>query len=189
MSTLPKPGLTPEEYLEIERAAETKSEYFQGKMFAMAGARQAHNLIVVNTITTLRQQLKGRPCWLYPSDMRVLVSKVGLYTYPDAVAVCGDNEFLDDRRDTLLNPNLIVEVLSPSTETYDRTRKFEYYRSIESLREYLMVSSDRIHAELFTRGSDGRWTLTEANRLEDTLDLRSVGCVLKLADLYDMVEF
>jgi Uma2 family endonuclease len=188
MSTLPKTFLTPEEYLAIERKAEFKSEYFKGEMFAMAGAREAHNLIVGNIFAALHQQFRSRQCRAYMSDLRVCVSNVGLYTYPDAVAICGERKFLDNELDTLLNPSLIVEVLSPSTEAHDRTRKFEYYRSIESLREYLLVSSDRVHAELFTREPDGRWPPTEAGRLEDTLELQSVACVLKLADLYEKVE-
>jgi Uma2 family endonuclease len=189
MSTLPKPRLTPEEYLEIERKAESKSEYFQGEMFARAGAAEAHNLIVANAIAQLGWQLKSGPCRIYPSDMRVCVSKVGLYAYPDVGVVCGEREFLDGERDTLLNPNLIIEVLSPSTEAYDRGRKFESYRSIESLRDYLVLSSDRVHADLFTRESDGLWYLGEARQFSDTLDIRSIGCTLKLADLYDKVEW
>jgi len=188
MSTLPKTHLTPEEYLEIERKAEFKSEYRQGQMVAMAGAREAHNLIVAHIIAQLDQQFRSRPCRVYPSDMRVYISRVGVYTYPDVVAVCGDREFLDGQLDTLLNPNLIVEVLSPSTEAYDRIRKFESYRSIESLRVYLMVSSDRVHAELFTREADGRWSMREVNGLADTLEVASVGCTLRVSDLYDKVE-
>lgn len=189
MSTLPKPHLTPEEYLEIERRAEFKSEYFRGEMFAMAGATAVHVLIVANATFQLMRQFQSRDCRVYPNDLRVCVSKAGLYTYPDVVAVCGGGEFLDGQLDTLLNPHLIVEVLSPTTEGYDRGRKFEYYRSIESLREYLMVWSDRVHAELFTREPYGIWRLREANLPGDTLDLRSVGCTLKLADLYDKVEW
>jgi Uma2 family endonuclease len=120
--------------------------------------------------------------------MRVRVSATGLYTYPDVVAACGERRFLDERRDTLLNPSLLVEVLSPSTEAYDRGRKFEHYRSIESLREYLLVASDRVHAELYTRQPDGRWLLTSADRLEDSLDLESVGCRLALLDLYEKTD-
>src|SRR6266404_1708800 len=154
MSSVPKTFLTPEQYLEIERKAEFKSEYFQGEMFAMAGAREAHNLIALNLAAALHPQLRARPCRAYISDMRVRVSATGLYTYPDILVVCGEPQFLDERRDTLLNPNLIVEVLSPSTEAYDRGRKFEHYRSVESLSEYLLVSSERIIAELFTRQPD-----------------------------------
>ncbi|HUK16507.1 MAG TPA: Uma2 family endonuclease [Bryobacteraceae bacterium] len=188
MSTQPKSFITPEQYLEIERAAECKSEYFNGEMFAMAGAVRTHNLLVTNAVAELRQQLRGRPCEVYPSDMRVRVSSTGLYTYPDALVVCGEPVFLDRREDTLLNPALIVEVLSPSTEAYDRGRKFEHYQKIDSLRYYLLISSDRVHADLFTL-QDGRWGLTPASGLDDTLELESIGCRLKLADLYEKVEF
>ena len=188
MSTQPKSFITPEQYLEIERAAECKSEYFNGEMFAMAGAVRTHNLLVTNAVAELRQQLRGRPCEVYPSDMRVRVSSTGLYTYPDALVVCGEPVFLDRREDTLLNPALIVEVLAPSTEAYDRGRKFEHYQKIDSLRYYLLISSDRVHADLFTL-QDGRWGLTPASGLDDTLELESIGCRLKLADLYEKVEF
>jgi Uma2 family endonuclease len=188
VSTLQKTFLTPEQYLEIERKAEFKSEYYQGEMFAMAGAKEAHNLIVANVIGDLHQQLRPRPCRVYPSDMRVRVSPGGLYTYPDVTIVCGEPQFLDEQRDTLLNPNLIVEVLSPSTEAYDRGRKFKHYRSVESINQYLLVSSEQIGAELFTRRPDGSWHLITVSRLEDWLDLQSVGCRLALADVYQKVD-
>ena len=189
MSTQPKTFLTPEQYLEIERKAEYKSEYYRGEMFAMAGASWAHNLLVSHLLRDIGQQLRGKPCEICPSDMRVRVSASGLYTYPDAVVVCGEPQLLDNQFDTLLNPHLIVEVLSPSTEAYDRGRKFEHYQSIESLGEYLMISSDRVHADLYTRQPDGRWLLTSAARLEDSLDLQSVGSSLALAGLYEKVDF
>jgi Uma2 family endonuclease len=188
MATQPGTFLTPEQYLVIERAAEYKSEYYNGEMFAMSGAREVHNLIAVNLCADLHRQLRPRPCRVYMADMRVNVSASGLHTYPDATVVCGEPRFLDQTRDTLLNPDLIVEVLSPSTEAYDRGRKFEHYRSIESLREYLLVSTDRMIAELFTRQPDGRWLLTAAGRIEDVLDLQSVGCRIALADLYEGVD-
>ncbi len=189
MSTQPKPFITPEQYLEIERAAEFKSEYFAGEMFAMAGAVRTHNLLAINAAREISTQLRKRSYEAYAADMRVLVPATGLYTYPDLVAVCGERKVLDSKQDTLLNPNLIVEVLSPTTEAYDRGRKFEHYRSIESLREYLLVASDRIHADLFVRQPDGRWLLTSAGTLEDSLELQSVDCRLNLADLYEKVEF
>ena len=194
MSSQPKPYITPEEYLEIERAAEFKSEYFQGEMFpmggpyAMAGAKWAHNLLVGHLVRELGQQLRSRPCDVLPSDMRVRVSQSDLYTYPDVVVVCGEPQFPDDRRDTLLNPNLLVEVLSPSTEAYDRGRKFELYRTIESLSEYLLVSSDRVQAELYTRQPDCRWLLTAASGMDESLELESVGCRIGLRDLYEKVD-
>jgi Uma2 family endonuclease len=189
VSTQPKTLLSETEYLEIERKAEYKSEYFRGEMFAMAGAKEAHNLLVANLVAVLHQQFRTRPCRVYPSDMRVRVAESGLYTYPDAIAVCGDPRFLDEQHDTLLNPNLVVEVLSPSTEAYDRGRKFEHYRTIESLNEYLMISPDRIQVDLYSRQSDGRWLLTSASNSQDTLDLQSVGCRVALSDLYEKVEF
>ena len=188
MFTQPKTFLTPEQYLQIEREAEYKSEYYQGEMFAMAGAGEVHNLLVANLVASLHHQFRSGPCRVYPSVMRVRVRATGLYTYPDVVVVCGERRFLDERRDTLLNPSLLIEVLSPSTEAYDRGRKSEHYRSIESLVEYLLVASDHVHAELYTRQPDGRWLLTSAGRLEDSLDLESVGCRLALADLYEKTD-
>jgi Uma2 family endonuclease len=189
MSTQAKTFVTPEQYLEIERAAEFKSEYYNGEMFAMAGALEAHNLIVSNVIGELRGQLRKRPCVTLPSDMRVHVAATGLYTYPDVSVVCGEREYLDRHPDTLVNPTLIVEVLSQSTEAYDRGRKFKHYRSIESLREYLLISSDQISVDLFTRQPDGNWILSSASRPEDSIELHSIDCRLNLADLYEKVEF
>lgn len=185
---MPKTLLTPEQYLAIEREAEYKSEYSQGEMLAMAVSDWVHNQLVVNLVAGFHNQLRSRPCDVYPSQMRVLVRATGLYTYPDVVVVCGERRFVDEQRDILLNPSLLVEVLSPSTEAYDRGRKFEHYRSIESLREYLLVATDRTHVDLYTRQPDGRWLLRSASRLEDSLDLESVGCRLALADLYEKVD-
>jgi Uma2 family endonuclease len=188
VSTQSRSFLTPEQYLEIERKAEYKSEYYRGEMFAMAGASWNHNLLVAHLLRDIGRQLRGKPCEICPSDMRVRVSSTGLYTYPDLVAVCGAPKLLDDRMDTLLNPHLIIEVLSPSTEAYNRGRKFEHYQSIDSFREYLMVASDRIHADLFTRQADGRWLLTSAKRLEDSIDLQSIGCSVSLDALYEKIN-
>jgi len=188
MSSLPKTFLTPEQYLEIERKAEFKSEYHNGEMFAMAEASLPHNLITANLTIQLGLQLRARPCRVASSDQRVLVP-TGRFLYPDVVAFCGEPRLLDSEFDTLLNPTVIVEVLSPSTEAYDRGRKFQHYRTIESLRAYLMVSSDRIGAELYTRQPDNHWTLTaEASRLEDSFEIDAIGCRLKLADVYEKVE-
>jgi Uma2 family endonuclease len=185
---MPKTLLTPEQYLAIEREAEYKSEYFQGEMLAMAVSDWVHNQLVVNLVAGFHNQFRSRPCDVYPSQMRVLVRATGLYTYPDVVVVCGERQFVDERRDILLNPSLLVEVLSPSTEAYDRGRKFEHYQSIESLGEYLLVASDRAHVDQYTRRPDGRWLLTSADRLEDSLDLQSIGCRLALADLYGNID-
>src|ERR1044072_9754283 len=134
MASHPKNYFTPEEYLEMERKADCKNEYFNGEIFAMGGASPRHVLIVTNVVSELRTQLKNRPCTVYSTDLRVRVSATGLYTYPDVIVVCGEPRFADDHRDTLLNPTLIVEVLSNSTKDYDRGDKFEQYRALESFR-------------------------------------------------------
>ena len=178
--------MTPEEYLELERAAEYKSEYFDGEVFLMSGAREGHNLVTMNVGGELRLQFRPRPCRVYQSDMRVRAAT--LFTYPDVVTVCGEPRFLDEKRDTLLNPTMLVEVLSPSTEAYDRGRKFELYKTIESLREYVLIAADRVHVDLYTRQPDNRWLLTSADRVEDTLTLESVEARLLLRDIYEKVD-
>ena len=188
MSLQLKSYLTPEEYLAIERKAEYKSEYFNGEMFAMAGASERHVLIVTNVVAELRGQLRRRPCTVYSTDLRVRVSPTGLYTYPDVVVVCGQAQFADDQKDTLLNPTLIVEVLSESTKDYDRGRKFEHYRTLTSLSEYVLIDQDKHHVEHFVRQPENRWLLSETNRLEDTIHLSSISCDLALAEVYDKVE-
>ncbi len=142
MSVQLKPFLSPQEYLAMERQAETKSEYYAGEVFAMAGASRKHNLIVPNLAYLLVGQLKSRSCEVYNSDMRVKVSATGLYTYPDLAVVCGKPRFDDDQEDTLLNPTVIVEVLSKSTEAYDRGEKFAMYRALESMTDYLLIAQD-----------------------------------------------
>jgi Uma2 family endonuclease len=189
MSSQALPFLTPEQYLEIERNAERKSEYWNGEMFAMAGATAPHNLVASNTSGLAHAQLRSKPCRVYHSDMRVRVLATGLNTYPDVVIVCGEQLFLDGLRDTLLNPKAIVEVLSPSTEAYDRGRKFGHYRQIESLEQYLLLSQDRMQAELFSRQPSGQWLLAFATHPEEFVDLSSVGCKLSLAECYEKVDF
>jgi Uma2 family endonuclease len=188
MSTQPKAFLTPEQYLEIERKAECKSEYFNGEMFAMSGASRQHNTLTVNLTVTLARQARSGGCHFFANDMRVRVTPTGLYTYPDIVVTCSKPQFIDASIDTLLNPTFLVEVLSPSTEAYDRGRKFDHYQTLASLSQYLLIAQDRIHADLFTRQPDGGWLLTGISKLEDTLDLRSIGCQLRMADLYEDVE-
>jgi Uma2 family endonuclease len=189
MATQPRPRLTPEQYLELERRAEYKSEYFDGEMFAMSGGTAPHSLIANNVIAALHVQLRDRPCRIFNSDLRVLVSPSGLYTYPDISIVCGEPRFRDEVPDTLLNPVLIVEVLSKSTEAYDRGTKFKRYREIESLRGYLLVASESIGLDYFTPGPDGRWTLTSVDQPDASLTLEAVGCSLRIADVYHKVDF
>ena len=189
MSTQPKSLLTPEQYLENERKAEYKSEYLNGEMFAMSGASRPHNLLVSNLAGILYGRPPDRGCELYVADMRVCVTPTGLYTYPDIVTVCGKPQLLDDHFDTLLNPTFLVEVLSPSTEAYDRGRKFEHYQSLESLSQYLLVAQDRMRADLFTRQPESKWILSTASRPEETIELESVGWRIPVVDLYRQVEF
>lgn len=186
ISTQPDRFLTPEEYLAIERAAETKSEYFAGEMFALAGASRRHNRIVANLIVELGTRLEGGPCEVYPSDMRVKVSETGLYTYPDVLVVCGEPELEDD--DILLNPRLILEVLSPSTEAYDRGRMFEHYRRIPSLAEYLLVAQDTHRIEQYTRQDRERWLLTEVRGPDGVVRCESISCELPYARVYRNVD-
>ncbi len=194
MSANPKHFLTPEEYLEIEEAAERRSEYFNGEMFLMAGASPRHVLIVTNTIYNLLSQTKRtRRCNVFSNDMRVQVSPTGLYTYPDIVAVCAKPEFLKRKRGvwntgTLLNPTLIVEVLSDSTKDYDRGEKFEHYRTLESLRGYVLIAQNKVHVELHTRQDAGGWLLTETNNRADVVALPSIECELSLTEVYDGYE-
>lgn len=187
MSSAPTAHVTSEEYLTQERNAERKSEYFGGEVFAMAGASPEHALIVTNLAGELRQQLKGRPCNVYSSDLRLRVSPTGLYTYPDVMVVCGSPIFADDQRDTLLNPTLIIEVLSESTKDYDRGRKFQHYRTLLSTGEYLTVAQDSVHIEQWTRQPDQRWILTEADNIAARISLASVGVELALSEVYDKV--
>ncbi|HHW75982.1 MAG TPA: Uma2 family endonuclease [Xanthomonadaceae bacterium] len=188
MSLQPKPRLTPEDYLALERSADFKSEYFDGEIFAMTGASEPHNTIVANTLSEIRQQLKKRPCKVYANDMRVKVDPTGLYTYPDVVVVCGKARLEDAHLDTLLNPTLIVEVLSDSTEAYDRGRKFEHYRKLESLAEYVLIAQHQPHVESYRRQTDHHWLLTECSGLDGALRLESIDCELALAEIYDKVE-
>src|SRR5947209_59661 len=171
MASLPKPRFTPQEYLAREREAKYKSEYLYGDIVAMAGASEQHNLITTNIVRELSLQFKGRPCRAYASDMRVKVSDSGLYTYPDVAAVCGEARFEDVKRDTLLNPTVIVEVLSESTEAYDRGDKFALYRGLETLTDYLLVAQDTVRVEHFVRQPEGRWLLSEKTALPETVHI------------------
>lgn len=188
MSLQVKTYYTPEEYLALERQAEDKSEYFNGEIFAMTGASRRHNLAAGNVLAALHLQLRKRPCEIYPSDMRVKVSPTGLYTYPDVVIVCGEPLFDDEEKDTLLNPTVLVEVLSKSTASYDRGEKFEHYRKLTSLAEYLVVAQNKYHVEHYVRQPDNQWLLSETDELEKTIHLTSIKCDLALTDIYDKVE-
>jgi Uma2 family endonuclease len=186
MSAQPKRSfLTPEEYLEIERKAEFKSEYFNGEMFAMAGANRPHNRIVTNISRMLDTQLLERDCNVYSSEMRVKIEKIGKYIYPDVVVTCG-KEIIEkyEDLDTLINPVLIIEILSDSTEAYDRGKKFQHYQFIDSLAEYILIAQDSVRVEQYVRQSDRTWLYYEYQNPDDMMKLESIGCELVLKDLY-----
>lgn len=179
---------TPEEYLARERKALNKSEYRDGRIYAMPGASRAHNLITVHVTGELYIQLRTRSCEVYPSDMRVKVSAGGLYTYPDVIVVCDEPRFEDGHFDTLLNPTVLIEVLSPSTAAYDRGEKFRRYQYLNSLCEYILISQDRVQVEHYLRQEDG-WELTEFRFLSDVFQLVSIRCELSLQAIYAKVNF
>lgn len=189
MPALPKHHWTEAEYLAMERDSDIKHEYYNGEIFAMAGVTPNHDLIGVNTVAALHAQLRKRPCRVFSSDMRLRVSAVGSYTYPDIKVVCDKPQFTPDNPPSLLNPVLIIEVLSPSTASYDRGDKFQQYRILMSLQEYVLISQDSPRIERFLRQSDGQWLFKDVVGLEATLELASIGCTLALADVYENVEF
>lgn len=189
MSAVPKSKLTPAEYLAIERAAEFKSEYLNGEMFAMAGASLRHTRIKDNLARALNDQFEGGPCVAATSDVRVKVSATGLYTYPDVVIICHPPELEDGRRDTLLNPRVIIELLSDSTESYDRGSKFRHYQRIPSLQEYVLVSQTEAVCERFVRQPNETWVLTTVTGMDGELAFATVSARVPLAKIYAGVAF
>lgn len=175
------------EYLALDRATEFKSEYHDGEIVAMTGGTEAHNLIVANLVFALKSQLQGRGCKVYPSDMRVKIPARRRYLFPDVSIVCGISELEDDTQDTLLNPGVIIEVLSRTTEAYDRGRKFEYYQTLDSVTDYVLVSQVGPRVEHFARQLDGKWLLTVATGLDGEVDIPSIQCSLRLDVVYDLV--
>jgi Uma2 family endonuclease len=188
MSTAALNRYTPEEYLAIDRMAEFKSEYIDGEIVAMTGGSRPHNIIVWNLSRFLGNCFEGRPCEAYSNDMRVKIKPSTRYVYPDLVAVCGEPSFEDAEIDILLNPSLVVEVLSRSTQSYDRGDKSAHYRKIESLVEYLLIAQDRVSIEQYRRQGDV-WTLTEITDPGATLVLESVGCEIPVREIYARLDF
>jgi len=188
MTAQPKHSSTPEEYLLAERASDEKHEYYAGHVYAMSGASARHNRIAGSTYAALYTQLRRRNCNVYPSDMRVKAVQTALYTYPDITIVCGNEQFEDDRDDTLLNPTIIIEILLPSTEKYDRGKKFLNYRTILSLREYILISQDGYHIERFARQSNNTWVFSEATGTDSHIELTTIQCVLSLGEVYEKVD-
>ena len=189
MSAHAQPRLTPEEYLEIERAADFRSEYYNGCMYAMSGSSPNHIRINTNITGQLWSALRTRNCMLGSNDFRVRVSPRGLYTYPDIVVVCGELQYAGNPKDTLINPTFILEILSPSTEAYDRGFKFTQYRTIESLEEYVLVSQTEPRVEVYRRQSGGTWLFADASGLHSSVRFESIDCVIGLADIYEKVTF
>lgn len=191
MSALPRSAehTTEAEYLASERASEFKHEFIDGIVYAMSGGSLNHNLITSSTIATLHRQLSGQGCRTLTSDMKVRLPATGSYAYPDVSVVCGTPQLNDDEGDVLLNPTLIVEVLSPSTEAHDRGRKFQLYRGLESLQEYVLIAQDSPRIERFVRQNDGTWQFNDAQGLDAALDLSSVAVTLTLAEVYEQVDF
>ena len=169
MSTAPRESWTARKYLAFERESAEKHEFLDGDIYLMTGASANHNLIVGNIYASLHTQLRQRPCVAYPSDMRLKVSESGLYTYPDISVVCEPPRFEDDRSDTLLNPTVIVEVLSPSTENYDRGKKFQHYRTLDSLQEYVLAAQDSPRLERYLRQSNDQWLFADVTELDAQL--------------------
>jgi Uma2 family endonuclease len=187
MSTPSKPFLSPEQYLEIERKADYKSEYYHGEMFAMSGGSRHHDRIAIRLTILVGQHLRGKKCEAFSANMRVLVAPAGLYTYPDFSVVCEEPQFADAHVDTLTNPTLPVEILSPSTEDYDRGKKAKLYRAIPSFRELLLIAQDSYEVDLYRRQADGTWSLIEAKGLESSIPLTSIGYTLSLGEIYEGV--
>lgn len=186
MSTQSKPYLTANQYLEIDRTASVRSEYYNGEMFPMEAATGRHCTIVMNLTGILRPQFRKRGCRLYETTMKLRIREGGPYLYPDVVGICPPQPAVNDQAlDVLTDALLVVEVLSPSTGKYDRTFKLEKYQAVPSLQDYLIVWQDRVHAELLTRSSDGSWLATEVSNIEQEIWLPSIEYPLKLADVYD----
>lgn len=188
MASIPDTRISSEEYLRGERLAEEKSEYVDGYVYAMSGASVPHNYIASNLMVIIGSALKGSPCKPLGSDMRTRTPSSRFFTYPDLVIVCGQPELHDEQKDTLLNPTVIIEILSPSTEKWDRGGKFARYQSIPSLQDYVLVSQDIPRVERFSRNGE-EWTLANSEGLEATLRLPSVGIEISLAEIYEDVEF
>jgi len=184
-----KPVISPEDYLRLERAADEKSEYFDGEIFSMAGGSAVHSLISANVSGELRSVLRGGRCVTYDSNLRIKVASTGLYTYPDASVICGPVECPEDGDDMAVNPTLIVEVLSDSTEAYNRGRKFEHYRSLPSFREYVLVSQKEPLVETFFRQADGTWLFSAVRGAGAVVRLHSLSVDVRLSEVYLAVEF
>lgn len=189
MAAAPRRQISRQEYLTLERQGTGKHEYIDGEIVAMVGASFRHNLIQTRMLAALYTRLRGGPCEALPSDLRVAIPALGIYTYPDITVVCGEPRLEDNEHDTLLNPSLIAEILSPSTEGYDRGLKFQRYRLIPTLQEYVLIAQERPTIEHYQRTSDERWILSTYTTLNAALPLRAGDCALALSDIYAGIVF
>jgi Uma2 family endonuclease len=180
-----KQKYTIEEYLEMENTAIEKHEYYQGEIFAMSGAKHQHNLVIRNMYLKIGGKLKGKPCQPFGSDSRIHIQKNTLFTYPDISVVCGDPVFLNNDEWNLLNPTVIIEVLSPSTKTYDRGDKFKLYRDIPTLKEYILVDPESFSIEAFHINAHNLWELKEYKSIEETLNITSIKVSIELTGIYE----
>jgi Uma2 family endonuclease len=189
MTTQTVTYVTPDEYLAAERLSDYRSEYLDGGVYPMTGGSINHIRIVSNLTAELNVQLRGRRCDVLPTEMKIRLQESRKFFYPDVTVVCGEPQFHDNRRDIILNPDLLIEVLSPSTEAFDRGAKFRAYQTIESLKEYLLVSQEKPLVEQYIRNGEGKWTYSAAEGLESSLALPSIECTLNLSAVYDKVDF
>lgn len=188
MSALPEQNVSLEDYFKLDETSDARHEYYQGTVRVMTGGTENHSLIIMALIRNLGNQLDDTHCQPYPGQFRLKIEVVNVYTYPDLSVICGDTQLADGRNDTFINPTVLIEVLSDSTEAYDRSKKAEFYRTIPSLQEYLWIAQDRPHVERYQR--QGRqWLLTEYSVLEDEVRLESIGCILSLTAIYKRVQF
>ncbi|HMZ58941.1 MAG TPA: Uma2 family endonuclease [Leptospiraceae bacterium] len=183
-----KEKISPELYLELERKAEFKSELINGEMYAMVGTTRKHNRIAGNLYIGIDRILKSRPCKVYISDLRVQINSTGLFTYPDLIITCGKEILTDKHKDTLTNPKCIIEVLSDSTEKYDRGEKFFNYQQIESLEEYILVSQDQNRVETFLRQTDGKWLYQCTEGLDSKVRINTAEESISLSEIYSNTE-
>ncbi|HEY2727680.1 MAG TPA: Uma2 family endonuclease [Parafilimonas sp.] len=177
--------ISEKEYLDFERNALDKHEYYKGEIFAMSGASFKHNLIEANLRLALGIFLKGKNCNEFGSNLRIHIPSNTLYTYPDIIVLCEEPDFVDDEFDTITNPSILIEILSPSTANYDRGAKFDLYREITSLNEYILIDSTAKHVVLYSRNDDNTWILSETKNVNDTIHLHSIDFTISLADIYN----
>lgn len=180
---------TPEEYLAMEQAAEYRSEYYKGEIFAMPGASINHNRIVRNLSTKLDQALANSKCEAFINEIKVWIAKKDLFTYPAVIVICGKPEFYPDRDDTITNPTVVIEVLSDSTKNYDRTEKFEFYRTLPAFQEYILVDQYRVHVEHFYLEGKGKWIFTDYSDINDVVKFNKIKFEIAMQDIYSSVEF